>query len=58
MTVVVSGAMLTAMPKPNTSVAGKNVVQNEPPIPGLANSANPAPAISGPISDRHDAEPS
>ncbi len=48
-TVVVSGATLIAIPSPSTITAGKYVAQYEPPIPGLANSANPAAAISGPI---------
>ena len=46
-TVVVNGATLIAIPKPSTTTAGKNVVQYEPPMPGLAKSAKPSAAISG-----------
>jgi hypothetical protein len=48
-TAVVKGATLTAMPMPSTNTAGKKVVQYAPPIPGLAKSAKPAAAMSGPI---------
>ena len=48
-TVVVSGATLIAMPKPSTITAGKKVLQYEPPMPGLANSAKPTAATSGPM---------
>ena len=34
------------MPTPRTITAGKNVVQYEPPMPGLENSANPSAAMS------------
>ena len=47
-TVVVSGATVTAMPNPSTTTAGKNVVQYEPPIPGRAYNATPSAAIAGP----------
>src|SRR6185295_2863860 len=48
-TVVVSGATVTAMPSPRTTTAGKNVVQYEPPIPGRAYNATPSAAMAGPI---------
>ena len=47
-TVVVSGATVTAMPNPSMMTAGKNVVQYEPPIPGRAYRASPSAAIPGP----------
>jgi hypothetical protein len=47
-TVVVSGATVTAIPNPRTLTAGRNVAQYEPPTAGRANAANPAAAISGP----------
>ena len=36
MTVVVSGAIVTAIPSPSTLTAGKNVRQNDPSVPGRA----------------------
>src|ERR1700684_3437881 len=48
-TAVVSGATLIAIPTPKTTTAGKNVLQYEPPIPGLRKSANPAAATNDPI---------
>jgi DNA-binding transcriptional regulator LsrR (DeoR family)/DNA-binding XRE family transcriptional regulator len=45
---VVSGATVSAMPRPMTATAGKKVVQNTPPTPGSASSAKPAATISGP----------
>ncbi len=39
---------MTAMPNPNTTIAGKNVVQYEPPIPGRAYRASPTAAVAGP----------
>ena len=47
-TVVVSGATVTAIPNPSTTTAGKNVVQYEPPIPGRAYNARPSAATAGP----------
>src|SRR5207244_895136 len=47
-TVVVSGATVMVIPKPMVRMAGKNVVQYEPPIDGTASSAIPAAATSGP----------
>ena len=47
--VVVKGAMTRAMPKPNTTTAGKNVVQYEPPVPGRAKRRKPAGVAIGPI---------
>src|SRR6202051_4932395 len=47
-TAVVSGATLIAIPMPKTTTAGKNVLQYEPPIPGLEKSAKPAAATSVP----------
>src|SRR5258705_13992342 len=47
-TVVVSGATVTAMPRPSTTTEGKNVAQYAPPIPGRAYNARPTAAIEGP----------
>src|SRR5712691_5124301 len=47
-TVVVSGATVTAIPNPSMTMAGKNVVQYIPPMPGRAYSARPIAAIAGP----------
>ena len=47
-TVVVSGATVTTIPNPSTTIAGKNVVQYCPPTPGRASNANPAAATIGP----------
>ena len=52
MTVVVSGATLIAIPRPSTRTAGRTVLRYEPPIAGLANSAKPSAAISGPTIER------
>ena len=41
--------MTNDIPNPSTTIAGKNVVQYEPPVPGMANSTNPAAAIAGPM---------
>src|ERR1700733_12655185 len=47
-TTVVRGAMVTAIPEPRITNAGKNESQYSAPTPGTANSENPAAAISGP----------
>src|SRR5262249_37473085 len=47
-TVLVSGATVTAIPVPTTTMAGKNVVQYEPPAPGTAQRRNPTAVITGP----------
>src|SRR5215470_19069324 len=47
--VVVSGATTIVIPNPSTTTAGKNVVQYEPPMPGLAYKARPRAAMIGPM---------
>lgn len=49
MTVVVSGATLTAMPSPSTVIGGKKVVQYDPPMPGRADRTNPTAEMIGPV---------
>lgn len=48
MTLVASGATLTAIPRPSTAMGGKNVVQYDPPLSGTASNANPTAVIVGP----------
>src|SRR5882724_1212763 len=48
MMVVVSGATLIAMPRPNTTTPGKKPDQYPAPVPGIEKSAKPAAAIVGP----------
>src|SRR5262249_60753460 len=48
-TVLVSGATVTAIPVPTTTMAGKNVVQYEPPAPGSAQRRKPIAVITGPV---------
>src|SRR4029077_18791425 len=48
MTALVSGATVIPMPSPITHIAGKKVVQYEPPAPGSASSRKPTAATSGP----------
>src|SRR5215212_1947157 len=47
--VVVSGAMTNDIPSPSTTTAGKNVVQYEPVVPGMAKRTKPVAAITGPM---------
>src|SRR5918994_24929 len=44
--VVVSGAMTNDIPRPITTIAGKNVVQYEPSVPGMAKRIKPVAATS------------
>ena len=46
--VVVSGAITNDIPSPSTTTAGKNVVQYEPSVPGMAKRTKPVAATSGP----------
>jgi hypothetical protein len=39
--VVVSGAVTNDIPSPNTTTAGKNVVQYKPSVPGMAKRTKP-----------------
>ena len=47
--VVVSGTITNDIPSPNTTTAGKNVVQYEPSVPGMAKRTKPVAAINGPM---------
>src|SRR6266849_694419 len=48
MTVVVSGATVTAMPSPMIAIGGRNPLQYEVDCPDKAKSAKPTAAIVGP----------
>jgi hypothetical protein len=47
--VVVSGAMTNDIPKPSTTIAGKNVVQYDPSVPGMTKRIKPVATITGPM---------
>jgi len=44
----VSGAIVTAMPRPITTIAGKNVVQYDPSTPAAREKPNPPATTNGP----------
>jgi hypothetical protein len=41
--------MTNDIPNPSTTIAGKNVVQYEPSVPGMAKRIKPVAATSGPM---------